>query len=185
MDEDNNVFYVFNNLENPFEENEREHRSLPKCETVSQLHKIDVSSNNEHVSVKKNILDEFLTKKFNINGIYGFMEIYSKFHIGQSFWLPVPQDISVIFKTSSDPYDLAHFLGHSQSSIITSKNRSYLNLHNNRIYRFTLIRANFDIEQYSDLFYVGYHYDTEKFHFLIKSSIQFDLTVLYQEKTGT
>ena len=185
MNEDSNVFRILTNLENPFEESEIDHRNLPKCKNVSELNKIDLSSSNMSISAPKNVFDSFLKEKFDIEGIFGFMEIYTKLHIGEAFFLPVPENISVIFKVSNDPIDLSHFLTHYQSSIITTHNSSYLNLHNDTIYRFTLIRADFDWDKNANLFYLGYHYETEQFHFFIRSSIQFDLTVLYQKKAGT
>ncbi len=185
MNEDSNIFHILTNLENPFEETERDHRNLSKCETVDKLQTIDNSSLNVSVSAPKNVFDSFLKEKFDIDGISGFMEIYTKLHIGESFSLPVPENITAIFKVSNDPFELAHFLAHYQSTIITTRYSSYLNLHNDSIYRFTLIRADFDWEKHANQFCTGYHYETKQFHFFIRSSIQFDLTVLYQKKAGT
>lgn len=162
------------------------HELLPKSRSAKELEENLLSETLTIFRTPFDSLNNFLTEKFDGIGIPEFMQIYTKLHVGQSFCLPVATpEITCYFKTERDHDYLAQFLPQYQESIVPnpfSFQGSRLNLHNDTIYKFTLIHANFSLAEFADYFRCGYHYETNEFHFFIKSSIQFDLTVVYEEK---
>ena len=94
----------------------------------------------------------------------------------------IPQKIICCLARADDAAELSYRLANYQQTITEDCfGKSQLNLHNDDVGKFTLIRANFDLEAEKNKFYFGYHFSTEKFKFFIKSSLQFDLTIVYQE----
>lgn len=165
--------------ENPFDIMSENYHSLPACNTIEELVQAE-SSKFTVIKTPALVLDEFLKQKFNGIGLIEFMHMYTKKHLGTEFAQGVPPFVTCIFRTETDEIELAHNLKHHQSSIISMPDgTTHLNLHNNDVYKFTLINAKFDLEKYKNDFFTGYHVQTNDFHFFIKSSIQFDLTVTY------
>ncbi len=103
--------------------------------------------------------------------------------MGEAFCFSVVTPIvNVFFSSFDNPRILSKFLGNYQSAVKSSLYEdSFLDLHTDSMYKFTLIRANFNLEENQKLFSFGYHHKTEHFRFLLKASIQFDLTVVFEE----
>ena len=185
MNENIQSFRILNSPEgNPFEGiKEALRQGLLKCD-LEELKKVDQTKKDRTVNASTLVFDEFLKEKFNGIGISEFMKIYTKKHVGEEFCLPVPSEITCIFNSSDDPEALAKFLANYKQTIGTNHftGNTFLNLHNNNVYEFTLIRAEFSLDEHKNLFWAGYHHSHDNFKFFIKSSAQFDLTVVYNDK---
>lgn len=170
------------NLGTPFEVDDSYYRSLPNFSSVEELKNKKLSKEMDIFQTPAETLDAFLKETFGGIGIPELMRIYTKKHIGTEFCLPVvtPQVICY-FKKEDNANSLFNMLANYQCSIIPSPFGNHLNLHNDTIYKFTLIRADFDLKENASNFFFGYHHESKNFHFFIKSSIQFDLTVVYEK----
>lgn len=172
----------------PFENEAREYESLPEIATLQELAQKEASSKSEAYRVPTAMLSDFLKQRFDHN-LPEFMKLYSKAHfsgLGYEFEegivLPVASTTACYLGESSNPECLAKYLADYQASVVRKPfGRTALNLHNDTIYKFTIIRANFSLEAEEKQFFFGYHFTTDKFRFFIKSSVQFDLTIVYEE----
>lgn len=187
MNEHSQSFIILNSVRsNPNEAAEKAFReSLPICEDHNiLLHEYaNATENHKVVRATAETLDEMLHAKFEYLGIRQFMEIYTKLHIGQAFALPVPPIVTCTFKEMNTAEDVQNFLAGHQRTIGQDHFGTFLNLHTDDVYEFTLIRATFNLEEDHKSIYNGYYYgDHEHFAFFIKSSAQFDLTIVYSEK---
>lgn len=161
---------------------------LPVLCTPEEVAEKDFSSDEDICNVNTLALNEFLLNRFGY-GLHDFMKLYSKLHFltllkqeFEGFALPVSEKSICYFGVFDNPVELAKKLKDYQATISTDfLGQAPLNLHDNSIYKFTLIRANFDINANKDLFYFCYFYEIDKFRLLIKSSAQFDLTLVYEE----
>lgn len=150
--------------------------------TLTSTSELEMASNKIFLTPIE-VLDEFLKKKFN-NGIVEFMLLYTEKHFGKAFCLPVvfSPTVRCLFYNSDDPDWLSQTLTDYQSAIkVNSFGNTYLNLHTNDIYKFTLMKANFSLKENAEKFLRGYHYTINNFQIFIQSSIQGDLTLLYEE----
>lgn len=187
MNESSQRFVILNRVRsNPNEAAEKAFReNLPICNDPDNLllEYANAQATNKAVRAPAEVLDKMLRVKFGNLGIREFMEIYTKLHIGQAFALPVPPIITCTFKEMSSAENVQNFLSGHQRTIGEDRFGTFLNLHTDDVYEFTLIRANFNLENDHESIYQGYYYgDNEHFAFFIKSSAQFDLTVVYSEK---
>ncbi len=185
MNENNQSFVILNEVRStPNEAKENAIReSLPIYDNPDKLLELESSQKNTSVRAPANILDEMLRTKFSNLGIREFMEIYTKLHIGEAFAIPVPSIVTCTFKGMNSAEEVQNFLSSHQQTIGHDRFGSFLNLHNDNVYEFTLIRANFDLKKDHHSIYHGYYYDqNEQFAFFIKSSAQFDITVVYSKK---
>ncbi len=183
MDENNLFEAIFSGiLDGHFEVDDSFYRSLPHFNSVEELKKKKLSKKVDIFQTPAKTLDDFLKDVFDGIGIAELMRIYNKQHLGKEFCLPVvtPQ-VTCYFKEYDDENKLLNMLKDYQRSIVQGPFRTYLNLHNDTVYKFTLIHADFDLKANADKFFFGYHHESENFHFFIKASIQFDLTVVYAE----
>lgn len=173
---------------NPFEDDPRNYERLTVLNTAEELAQAELSGKTAVYRAPSEVVSSFLMKKFGYD-ISGFMEMYTKLHFkrlaignGEGFAFPVPPMTCCYFAEYSDPMELAKKLSNHQSTIIKDEyGGTMLNLHNDTVYKFTVIRAKFNLAKVKEQFYFGYHFTTEKFRLFIKSSIQFDLTVVYEE----
>lgn len=173
---------------NPFEDDPRNYERLTVLNTAEELAQAELSGKTAVYRAPSEVVSSFLMEKFGYD-ISGFMEMYTKLHFkrlaignGEGFAFPVPPITCCYFAEYSDPTELAKRLSNYQASIIRDEHGdTMLNLHNDTVYKFTVIRAKFNLAEAKDQFYFGYHFTTEKFRLFIKSSIQFDLTVVYEE----
>ncbi len=158
-------------------------QKLPVLSSTTELDEKISSNATELFSISAEALDDFLKGKFDGNGIAELMQIYTQKHIGEAFCLPVVTPIVSVFFTSIDnPRILSQLLANYQSTVKDSLlGNTFLNLHTDSMYKFTLIRANFNLEENQNLFSFGYHHKTEHFRLFLKSSAQFDLTLVFEE----
>ena len=187
MNENIQSFVILNSVRsNPNEAAENTFReNLPICENHDALlHEYaNATENHKVVRATAETLDKMLRAKFNNLGIREFMEIYTKLHIGQPFAIPVPPIVTCTFKEMCTAEDVQNFLSGHQRTIGHDHFGTFLNLHTDNVYEFTLIRAAFNLEKDHNSIYHGYYYgEDEHFAFFIKSSAQFDLTIVYSEK---
>lgn len=173
----------------PFEDETREYESLSEIVTIEDLIQKEKSSKSEAYKVSTALLNDFLKRRFE-HDLPDFMKLYSKAHFsglgfefeGEGIVLPVASTTACYLGETNNPEHLAAYLADYQASVVRGPfGETRLNLHNDTIYKFTIIRANFSLEAEKNKFYFGYHFTTDKFRFFIKSSVQFDLTVVYEE----
>lgn len=179
----------------PFGNTARDYEQVPKINSVEEFEKQESKSSKIQVYVAPaEVLNSFLVSKFGYN-ITDFMRMYGKAHfknLGLNFEdnevelmlaiHHIPENVVCFLEESNDALDLSFKLYHYQSTVIEDRRgRSYLNLHDESVRKFTLIRAKFDLEAEKQHFNYGYHFSTEKFRIFIKSSAQFDLSIVYEE----
>lgn len=173
---------------NPFEVANRDYRQLPEYETVDKLIKKETESQIDVFQAPSQVFSDFLKERFGLT-LTEFMLMYSKAHFtalgfGEQDGIAVPVGPTTIcyFEESHDPAGLAKMLsGHSSCIERAPISGTFLNLHFDQIYKFTLVRAKFDLSAEKDKFYFGYYIEHDHFRFFIRSTVQFDLTVVYQE----
>lgn len=185
MNGNSQSFVILNSVRsNPNEAAEKAFReSLPICDNPAELLQFANAQENQSVRTPAEVLDEMLRMKFIGLGIREFMETYTKLHIGQAFAFPVPPTVTCTFKEMNSAEDVQTFLYGHQKTIGEDRLGTFLNLHTDDVYEFTIIHANFNLEEDHNSIYNGYYYgDNEHFALFIKSSAQFDLTVVYSEK---
>lgn len=179
---------IFFQIFAPFESEERKYASLTELATVEDLIQKESCSKHENYRVSTQIFSEFLQKRFGLN-LPDFMQMYTKEHFktlgfkgSEGIVLPVGSTTICYFAESSNPEMLAKRLANYQASVVPNLfGGTRLNLHNDTIYKFTIIRAKFSLDATKNHFFFGYHFKTDKFNFFIKSSVQADLTVVYEE----
>lgn len=172
----------------PFEDENREYESLPELATVEELIQKEATSKHEAYKTPTTLFSNFLQERFG-KDLPSFMMLYSQMHFNaigfeaeEGFALPVGPTTICYLGESANPTELAAYLADYQASVVRSPfGGTRLNLHNDTVYKFTIIRASFSLEDEKGLFNFGYHFTTDKFRFFIKSSVQFDLTVVYEE----
>lgn len=181
-------FRIIGAAANPFDVDASWYHSSPLCKSVKEIHEKS-NCESEVFQAPSKIFNQFLKEKFDMD-LLDFMEVYSKLHKAPftremlQYIFPLPQNIICFFNEETDPHSLKHKLLHYQSSIIEDHfGHTHLNLMEVGIYRFTLLKAKFSLEKNKQCFLKGYFYKTEKYHFFIQSSIQFHLTVLYEDLT--
>lgn len=158
-------------------------QKLPVLSSTTELDEKISSNATELFSISAETLDDFLKGKFDGNGIAELMQIYTEKHLGEALCFPVvTPNVSSLFSSFDNPRILSQLLANYQSSVKDSLlGDTFLDLHTDSLYKFTLIRANFNLEENQKLFSFGYHHKTEHFRLFLKSSVQFDLTVVFEE----
>lgn len=171
-----------------FENEARKYESFPEIATIEELTQKELNSKGDAYKVPTTLFSNFLKQRFD-HDLPEFMKLYSKAHFSglgfefeEGIVLPIASTTACYFGKTSNPDRLAEYLANYQASVVRSPfGGTRLNLHNDTIYEFTLIRADFNLEAEKSKFFFGYHFTTDKFRFFIKSSVQFDLTVIYEE----
>lgn len=187
MNGNNHEFVILNEVRtNPHEAEENAYRnSLPYCEDVNQLRELFNSDAESSVRTSSDVLDHALRREFGTNrDLEYFMKLYTKLHFGQSFAMPVPPEVVCYFKVKHSAQEVTDFLRGYQRTIGTDEHgRSFLNLHDDNVREYTFIRADFDIWGNKHQLYGGYIYRTSnlRYTFFIRSSSQFDLTIIYNK----
>lgn len=185
MNEHSQRFVILNRVRsNPNEAAEKIAReSLPVCTDPAELLEFANARTDQSFRTPSEVLNEMLRTKFLGLGVTEFMEIYTKLHVGQAFAFPTPPTVTCTFKEMDTAKSVQNFLSGHQRTIGEDRFGTFLNLHTDDVYEFTIIHANFNLEEEHKSIYHGYYYgENEHFAFFIKSSAQFDLTVVYSEK---
>ncbi len=179
----------------PFGNTARDYENTKKIHSVEELEKQEsLHSQMRTYQVPAEILNSFLVSKFGHN-LTDLMRLYCKTHFERTGLNTTDNDIDLIvgihyipanvvcfLEEATDAEELAIRLYNYQATVIeNSLGRTQLNLHDDTVRKFTLIRANFDLETEKKRFNYGYHFSTERFRFFIKSSAQFDLSIVYEE----
>lgn len=178
----------FSQIFDPFESEERKYASLTELATVEDLIEKESCSKHETYRAQTLIFNEFLKERFGMD-LPRFMQLYTKEHFKalgfkeeEGIALPVGPTTICHFAESSNPDMLAQRLVNYQASVVPNFfGGTRLNLHNDTIYKFTIVRANFSLDAAKSKFFFGYHFKTDKFRLFIKSSVQADLTIVYEE----
>lgn len=180
---------------NPFGSTYRDYAALPELNSLHDISEAESLPCGARAYVAPaEVLNSFLVSKFDCN-ITDFMKMYGKAHLKNIGVAPTDDDVNLIvavhlippsvicfFEEVNNPFELSFKLADYQATITEDAfGRSQLNLHDDSVRKFTLIRAKFSLEDEKKRFYFGYHFTTEKFRYFIKSSAQFDLTVVYEE----
>lgn len=176
--------YHFSNKDDNFAVGSKKHfiNSLPVCQSVTEVSAEEEKSSSDFyvvTMIPKEILDNFLKEKFKGLELFDFMKNYARLHMGQEFLLPVPESIICMFYKANDVETLNRQINSYENILTRNLNDGPLNLHDNSIATFTLVEAT-DLD-FSKL-WGGYQYSNGKFNFFIKSSIQFDLVIIYERK---
>jgi hypothetical protein len=111
------------------------------------------------------------------------MELYSELRFGKPSVFPIEASkITCVLRKVLDARILIEEHRRQSSSALRYPDvcGSSLDLHDNSVYILTLIECDFDISQYKSQL-MGCYYKSEKYCFKIKSSVQWDLTILYQK----
>lgn len=160
---------------------------LSEFNTVEKLLQKEADGKTSIYRTPSQVFNDYLKTRFDIS-LSEFMVMYSQAHfknigfrVTDGIALPIGPTTICYFEETDDAIDLACKLACHASCIVSdSRGRTLLNLHEN-IYKFTLVRAKFDLQAEKDRFNFGYHFKTDRFLFFITSTVQFDLTVVYQE----
>ncbi len=157
-------------------------QQFAKLNSTSELATKVAASPAEIFLTPAETLDDFLKEKFSGIGIAEFMQIYTRMHVGEAFCLPVVTPTVTCLFGSFDVSDLLSQMLVDYQSILKQNafGSTFLNLHTDATYKFTLLHVT-NLTESKNKFYSGYHHETEHFHFFLKSSAQFDLTILYEE----
>lgn len=179
----------------PFGSTYRDYETLPELKSLQDICEEEaLPGDSRAYVVPTEVLNSFLASKFGCN-ITDFMKMYGKTHLNNIGISPTDDDVELIvavhplppkmvcfFEEADDPCKLSSKLANYQATVTEDFfGRSQLNLHDNSLRKFTLIRAKFSLETEKKNFYFGYHFTTEKFRYFIKSSAQFDLAIVYEE----
>ena len=188
MNGNNPEFVILNEVRtNPHEAEETAYRnSLPYCDDVNQLREYFNSDAESSVRTSSDVLDHALRREFGTNrDLEYFMKLYTQLHIGQAFAFPVPPEVVCYFKVKHSAEEVVNFLRGYQSIVGSDEHgRSFLNLHDDDVREYTFIRADFDLLSNKHKLYGGYLHSTSnlRYTFFIRSSSQFDLTIVYNKK---
>lgn len=159
---------------NIFYESSREVLSnLPECNTMEEIEEKNELAMYEFFKVKQETFNTYLKRKFEVDGIFVFLNICFK----KNFSISLPHMICVAFRNETNYAELFHLFLHSYNPILKTHIGVFPNLHDKFLYTFSLINANFDLEKCNS----GFHYSTDKYQFVIKTSVQFDIILAYHE----
>ena len=169
---------------------------LTSADEVREMESI--SYNLAFYTSKSEIFNEFLSKRFGYD-IEGFRKLYLKEFLPScndddilglsKFINPIPPTIRFYCLEVNSLFELMFKYNQTLKTIKNHSSTGPLCLHDSTISNFTIIRARFSrltgeietLETMKNERYYGYFFSTEKFRFLISSSIQLDLTVIYEE----
>lgn len=186
--------------EPPFGSRARDYEQVPKINSAEEFEKVEELESPKRFPLElrtyvtpREELNRFLVSKFKHN-ITDFMRWYGKAHLEALGAHPTDDDVNLIvaihplpanivcfLMETDDARELSSMLFHYQATVIENHlGMTQLNLHDDNVRKFTLIRAKFNLETEKKHFNFGYHFSTEKFRFFVKSSSQFDLSVVYE-----
>lgn len=186
--------------EPPFGSKACDYEQVPKINSAEEFEKLEALKVQKKIPLElrayvtpREVLNCFLVSKFEHN-LTDFMRWHIKSHLeaigmhptddNVELMLaihPLPTNIVCFLMEVDDARELASMLFHYQPTIIENHfGMTQLNLHDDNVRKFTLIRAKFNLETEKKHFNFGYHFSTEMFRFFVKSSAQFDLSVVYE-----
>lgn len=188
-------------LDTLFKKSSCNYEVIPKLNSVEEVRlQESISGNLNWYNIPAEVFDKFLLEHFEYD-IEGFRKLYIKRHLAafgctedevSAFARcvnPIPDNIQTYFGKVNSLSELTFKYKRYQEIIKTHTCSESLSLHDDTISNFTLIRACFSqliakpetLEQMENDLSFGYYVPTEKYRFLISSSIQLDLTVVYEE----
>lgn len=189
------------NLERPIVQYLRDYGKMPKVETAEGLiFQESVSYNMSFFETPAEEFDKFLSKRFGYtisdfrkmyisNRIPSLKEDEDKLNAMVQFVNPIPETITAFFLEANSLFEVMFKCRQTKKFVEQISNSGPLPLHNDNISNFTIIRARFSnltkekesLEGIQNDIFFGYFFSNEKFRFMINSSSQFDLTVIYEE----
>lgn len=183
----------------PFKNKPRNYGKMTELTSVEEIRlQESISYNLSWYNIPAKVFDEFLVERFG-HSIEGFRKLYLRRHLAdfsenQISWIaqfanPIPANIRAYFGEVSTPFEVIFKYNWYRKIIETHSCSGALPLHNDTISNFTIIRARFSelagegesLEEMKKKHNLGYYFSDKKFRFFISSSIQFDLTVIYEE----
>lgn len=183
MDEALNLkecFRIFNGKESIRDVDIVKQVNIPVCSKVELLNQAVSSDECRMFKSPTEIIDSFLDSYFGIKSIVELIAIYNMLRLGLYFSYPVPKSIYCFLGSEKNPETLKKLLSTYQSRICIMKDgiSTFSNMHPMDIYKLSVIRADFDLDNFNHTL-LGKHYMTEKFHFFLRSSPQMDITIVY------
>lgn len=183
----------------PFENRYRNYGKMPELTSVEDVRlQESVSYNLKWYNIPAEVFDEFLSERFGYS-IEGFRKIYLSKHMADfsedeisgiaKYANPIPQTVRACFQEANSVVELIFKYKHSKGTMEAHSCTGPLSLHYDTISNFTIIRARFskltadreNLEKIKKESFFGYYFSDEKFRFFISSSMQLDLTVIYEE----
>ena len=189
MDESLNLkecFRIFNGKESIRDVDIVKQVNIPICNNVELLNQTVSSDECRMFKSPTEIIDSFLDSYFGIKSIIELIAIYNMLRLGLYFSYPVPKSIYCFLGSEKNPEILKELLSTYQSRICIMKDgiTPFSNMHTMDIYKLSLIRADFDLDNFNYT-HLGKHYITEKFHFFLMSSPHMDITIVYNVLKNT
>lgn len=183
----------------PFENRYRNYGKMPELKSVEEVRlQESMSYNLSWYNIPEKVFDEFLSGRFGYS-IKGFRKIYLSKHMADfskdeisviaKYVNPIPANIRAYFEEVNSSFELMFKYKQCQEIIKAHSCSGPLPLHDDTISNFTIIRARFSkltadresLEKIKKERLFGYYFSDEKFRFFISSSMQLDLTVIYEE----
>lgn len=183
----------------PFKNATRDYGSIPTLDSVEDiLLQESISSTLCCYTIATELFDKFLSERFGYN-IQDFRQLYSKEHasllnidvnalLALAQHMPLPDNIRAYFAEVNSSFGLMFKYEQCKELVNSHCCPGKLPLHNNAIANFTIIRACFSqlgahecLENLKNNSSFGYYVSTEKFRFFISSSMQLDITIVYEE----
>lgn len=186
--------------ENDFLYSSCNYGTIPKLSSVEEIREQEaVSSNLMWYQTPSEVFDVFLKERFGYT-IEEFRIMYLRKHLANlgfdednilgtvQFVHPIPENIAVYVEEVNSLLELM-FKYKEHKELIKRHSCGNLPLHNSQTCTFWIIRAKFsqktskaeNLEMKQNDPFFGYYCSDKKFKFLISSSNQLDLTVIYEE----
>lgn len=182
----------------PFKNRCRNYGEMPELTSVEEIRKQEsMPLDLRWYSTSSKEFDEFLRERFGHN-IEEFRKLYLGEHMPKicdcsekeilmmaRYVNPIPKTMRVYFQEVHSLCELMFKSEQCKKMIVAHSHSGPFPLHNDTISNFTIIRARFSgtesLEQSRKGHFFGYYFADEKFRFFISSSMQLDLTVIYEE----
>lgn len=174
----------------PLEKKLHANVALPELKTVEDLKEEEkFPFGIRAYSSSEQTVNKFLSEKFGYD-IAGFRKLYAEKYAPMLHMTPeqllklgqihaiTPQIYVFLMEINSVPeFKIRIHTLREITELYTSTGP--LNLHSNNICNFTLIRAKFDLSQVNGFY--GFYGETDTFRYLINSSNQFDIILVYED----
>lgn len=186
--------------ENDFLYLSRNYGIIPKLSSVEKIRQQEsISYNLSWYQTPSKVFDDFLKERFGYT-IEEFRKMYLSKHLANfsfseddilgiaRFVHPIPATITAYFEEVNSLFELM-FKYAEHKELIKRHSCGHLPLHNSQTCTFWIIRAKFsrisskaeNLEMKQNDPFFGYYFYDERFRFLISSSNQLDLAVIYEE----
>ena len=170
----------------------------PELNSVEEIRRKEaIAYNLEWYKTPSKEFNQFLSERFGYD-IEGFRKLYLSKHIpnfseeeisGIIALHTIPEKVRVYFMEVHSVFELVFKYEQCKETVEYHSCSGPLPLHNDTISNFTIIRAKFselidepeNLEKLQEQNFFGYYFSDEKFRLIISSSMQLDLTVIYEE----